>query len=100
MPTHHSLDPTTPAGAREHTEPDCTLSLEARLRLFGDDAVLTPDEFAAMRGCSPRTLERERASGKGAPFLQLSSKRVGYLLRDCKQFLRHRRVGAGAEMAA
>ena len=99
MSAFPSLDPPATAGSRGRPAPGCALSLEARLRLFGDGAVLTPEEFAAMRGCAARTLERERASGRGAPFIRLSRKRVGYLYGDCRQFLNRRRVGAVEDAA-
>jgi hypothetical protein len=51
-----SLESTTATAARKHTE------------RAGDETPLTQTEFAKRRHKSVRTLERERAEGRGPPY--------------------------------
>jgi hypothetical protein len=48
--------------------------------------LLTTDEYAQLRRCSRRTLERERAVGRGCPYVKLGA-RILYRRRDIDQFL-------------
>lgn len=77
----------------EAPEPNFALSLAERIALFGDEAILSSPEFAAMRGVSDRINHRERLAGTGCPYVLLSARRIGYRYGDCKAFLRGRRVG-------
>ncbi len=77
----------------EAVEPNFALSLAERIALFGDEAILSSPEFAAMRGVSDRINHRERLAGAGCPYVLLSARRIGYRYGDCKAFLRGRRVG-------
>jgi hypothetical protein len=45
-------------------------------------ALLSPSETAALLGCSARKLEKDRRSGKGLPFIRLSTNRVRYVRQD------------------
>jgi len=92
--------PVAAGDQRRPEDADFVLPLGERIRLFGPDAILSSQEWASMRGTSDRVNQRERMSGTGCPYVMLSAKRIGYRYGDCTQFLRHRRVGAGAEMAA
>lgn len=55
--------------------------------------LLTPAEFAKLRQCSKRTLDRERALGIGCPFLRLGH-RVYYRPADIEQYLEQNLHGA------
>jgi hypothetical protein len=46
----------------------------------------TPQEYAAWRRCSLKTLERERAAGTGCPYALLG-RRVYYREQDIEAFL-------------
>jgi len=48
--------------------------------------LLTPREYADYRRCSPRTLDRERAEGRGCPYIRLGG-RILYRRSDIIQFL-------------
>jgi hypothetical protein len=49
---------------------------------MGDlDELLTQGEYAKERKCSPRTLERERATGTGCPFIKIGGA-IRYRRRD------------------
>ena len=46
----------------------------------------TPQEYAAWRQCSLKTLERERVAGTGCPFVSVG-RRVYYREEDIEAFL-------------
>jgi hypothetical protein len=48
--------------------------------------LLTPQEYAHMRRSSVRTLDRERAEGRGCPFVRLGS-RIFYRRRDIDRYI-------------
>ena len=48
--------------------------------------LLTPQEYAHLRRSSVRTLDRERADGRGCPFVRLGS-RVFYRRRDIDRYI-------------
>jgi hypothetical protein len=50
------------------------------------DQLYTQAEFAQLRRCSVRTLERERVTGTGCPFVRLSG-RVLYRVADIDRYL-------------
>jgi Helix-turn-helix domain len=55
------------------------------------DFLLTQDEYAALRRCSPRTIERERASGRGCRYIKIG-RGIRYKLADVLTFIeRHAR---------
>jgi hypothetical protein len=92
------MDPPGPTPRADET--NFALSLAARIALFGDEAILSSPEFAAMRSVSDRINHRERLAGTGCPYVLLSARRIGYRYGDCKAFLRARRVGVVEESAA
>jgi len=49
----------------------------------------TPQEYAAWRNCSPKTLERERAAGTGCSYV-LIGRRIYYREEDIEAFLASR----------
>jgi hypothetical protein len=54
----------------------------------GSRPLITEREFAYLRGCSQSTLQKERGSGKGAPFLKdLQTGRIFYSAEDVVAFL-------------
>jgi hypothetical protein len=48
--------------------------------------LLTPPEYARYRRCSLRTLDRERAEGRGCPFIRLGG-RILYRRADIEHYL-------------
>jgi hypothetical protein len=48
--------------------------------------LLTSKEYAAVRRCSDRTIERERESGDGCPYVQLG-RRIYYRREDVERFI-------------
>jgi hypothetical protein len=50
------------------------------------DFLLTQDEYAALRRCSPRTIERERASGTGCQHVKIG-RSVRYRRNDVLDFI-------------
>lgn len=75
-------------------------SLAQRINGFGDHAVLTEAEFAAMSSKSVSQIQHERLRGAGCPHIQLSGRRIGYLYGDCKRFLEAQRTGGAKAVAA
>ena len=51
-----------------------------------DPDLLTPREYACYRRCSVRTLDRERAEGRGCPYIRLGA-RILYRRSDIIHFL-------------
>lgn len=54
------------------------------------DRLLTRREAAAFLGASERTLERAALAGSGPPFVRISVRRLGYLVRDLEAWLEAR----------
>jgi hypothetical protein len=54
---------------------------------LGDDALLTQDEYAEYTNRSVRTLERERAEGRGCPFVRRGPLLIRYRGADIKRHL-------------
>lgn len=48
--------------------------------------LLPETDFAKLRGCTPRTLQRERANGRGCPFRKLG-KSIYYARPDVLAFI-------------
>jgi hypothetical protein len=51
-----------------------------------DSELLTPKECAAYRRCSVRKLDRERAEGRGCPYVRVDA-RIFYRRPDIDQFI-------------
>jgi hypothetical protein len=51
-----------------------------------DLELLTAAEFSRLRRCSLRTLDRERATGRGCPYVRLGA-RVLYRRADIERFI-------------
>jgi predicted DNA-binding transcriptional regulator AlpA len=58
--------------------------------------LLTQDEVAAMLGCSPRTLERNRGTGDGPPFFKIG-RLVRYAEAVVDQWVEDRRRNSTSE---
>jgi hypothetical protein len=54
----------------------------------------TPQEYARYRRCSIRTLDRERAEGRGCPFVKIGG-RVLYRRSDIERFIEANVRGRG-----
>jgi hypothetical protein len=62
--------------------------------------LLTPKETAMVRRCSQRTLDRERAEGRGMPYVRLGA-RIFYRRHDIERYLEaHVRGGERRPVAA
>jgi hypothetical protein len=59
------------------------------------DQLITPREYARHRRCSIRTLDRERETRTGCPYIRIGG-RILYWRRDIDRFLDAHRIGAGA----
>jgi hypothetical protein len=53
---------------------------------MSDPEFLTPFEFARLRRCSLRTLDRERATGRGCRYVRLGA-RVLYRRADIERYV-------------
>lgn len=66
---------------------------------MSDIELLTSSEFARLRRCSLRTLDRERATGGGCPYVRLGA-RVLYRRSDIERYfeahVRGHRAGMGS----
>jgi hypothetical protein len=62
-------------------------------------ALLTARETAQYLRCSVRTLERERADGRGCPFVRISG-RIRYRLTDVEAFVAAHVRGYAAEASS
>lgn len=60
------------------------------------ELLLTTSEYAALRRCSPRTVERERVDGSGCKFVRIGG-RVLYRREDIDTFIAARVVGSTSE---
>jgi hypothetical protein len=79
------LPDTSAAGVREHeTVPEADL--------------MTAAEFARYRRCSLRTLDRERATGCGCPYVRLGA-RVLYRRADVERYIEQHVRGLRPEAA-
>lgn len=64
------------------------------------DDLLLQREYARVRRCSERTIERERASGTGCPYVKIG-RSVRYMRRDVLDFIqRHVRLSTSEPAAA
>jgi hypothetical protein len=54
-----------------------------------DSTLLTPKECSAYRRCSLRKLDRERADGRGCPYVRIDG-RIFYRREDVDQFIASR----------
>jgi hypothetical protein len=58
---------------------------------YSPDFLLTQNEYSALRKCSPRTIERERTSGRGCRYVKIG-RSIRYKLADVIDFIeRHAR---------
>jgi hypothetical protein len=55
-------------------------------RTVGDETLLTPKESAAYRRCSVRKQDRERAEGRGPPYVRIDG-RIFYRRSDLDRFI-------------
>ena len=62
------------------------------------DDLLTQPEYADIRRCSERTIERERSSGTGCPYVKIS-RSVRYRRRDILNFIEKHVRHSTSEMA-
>jgi hypothetical protein len=62
---------------------------------MSDLELITAAEFARLRRCSLRTLDRERAIGAGCPYVRLGA-RVLYRLADVERYIEAHLLGHGA----
>jgi hypothetical protein len=60
--------------------------------------LMTPAEFARYRRCSLRTLDRERATGRGCPYVRLGA-RVLYRRADAERYIEQNVRGLEREAA-
>ena len=58
-----------------------------------DTYLLTPQEYARYCRCSVRTLDRERAEGRGCPYVRLG-RRILYRRADIDQYMQEHLRGA------
>lgn len=64
----------------------------AKVREGGADALLTAKELAQVLGLAVRTLKKQRAQGRGVPFVRVGERAIRYRVGDVRRFLRERRV--------
>src|SRR5262249_49680229 len=81
-----SIESTTATGARE------------RIGRHDDELPLGQTEFARKRGCSVRTLERERAEGRGPPWFE-DGARIKYWWSEYRAYTARRTRGGDRETA-
>jgi hypothetical protein len=81
-----SLESTTATAAHE------------RIGLPGDELPLGQTEFARKRGCSVRTLERERAEGRGPPWFE-DGARIKYWWSEYRAYTARRTRGGDRDTA-
>jgi hypothetical protein len=55
-------------------------------RMTTETDLVTPKEYAHYRRCSVRTLDRERAEGRGCPYLRIGS-RILYRRSDIDRYI-------------
>jgi hypothetical protein len=60
--------------------------------------LMTAAEFARYRRCSPRTLDRERATGSGCPYVRLGA-RILYRRSDVDRYIARNVRGLKREAA-
>jgi hypothetical protein len=65
--------------------------------MFADLELLTPPEFARLRRCSLRTLDRERAKGSGCRYVRLG-RRVLYRRADIESYIAEHLHGGEPQM--
>jgi hypothetical protein len=61
---------------------------------MSETELLTPREFACYRRCSVRTLDRERAEGRGCPYIRLGA-RILYRRTDIDTWIEQQVHGGG-----
>jgi hypothetical protein len=66
---------------------------------MSDLELITPAEFARLRRCSLRTLDRERATGTGCPHVRLGA-RVLYRRADIERYIEEHVRGHESKDAA
>jgi hypothetical protein len=67
---------------------------------MADSELLNPRECAAYRRCSVRKLDRERAEGRGCPYVRIDG-RIFYRRQDVDRFIaEHVRGPCDAEIAS
>jgi Helix-turn-helix domain len=78
LPLPDQVAPDSPPHARP--------ALRAPQSSVADNDLLTTAEYAEYRRCSPRTVERERETGKGCPYVRLGA-RVLYRRTDIQRYV-------------
>ncbi len=53
----------------------------------GADRVLSEREYCALLGIGASTAHRQRASGTGPTYVQISARRIGYRVSDVRKWL-------------
>ena len=61
------------------------------------DRILTEREYCELVHKSPRTAQRERATGDGPRWLRVSTRKIGYRESDVEEWLRQRTFSHRAE---
>ena len=65
---------------------DTSAAAERERETVPQSDLMTPAEFARYRRCSPRTLDRERATGRGCPYVRLGV-RILYRRADAERYI-------------
>jgi hypothetical protein len=65
---------------------DTSAAAERERETLPQTDLMTPAEFARFRRCSRRTLDRERATGRGCPYVRLGA-RVLYRRADAERYI-------------
>jgi hypothetical protein len=74
---------------------DTSTAAERERETVPQSDLMTPAEFARFRRCSPRTLDRERATGRGCPFVRLGT-RILYRRADAEWYIEQNVRGLAA----
>ena len=62
-----------------------------------DDAIMDTGAVASWLGVSPQFLEIGRSKGYGPSFIRISGRRIGYLRRDVREWLKNRTFASTSE---
>jgi Helix-turn-helix domain len=97
-PRRPRLEPPPPDPVAPHSLPRPRPGPRAPPSSVADDDLLTTAEYAEYRRCSPRTVERERETGRGCPYVRLGG-RVLYRRADIYRYIEQnvRGLKGGAE---
>jgi hypothetical protein len=96
-PRRARLELPPPDQVAPHSLPRPRDALRAPQSSVADDDLLTTAEYAEYRRCSPRTVERERETGRGCPYVRLGGRvlyRRADIYRHIEQNVRGLKGGA------